>query len=151
MNRDPSVKAKNGGPSAPRRAIVLVAALVCVGVALAVTTELLRHTLQSRLALRKELLVRQTDGLAEAGLVRAARRLALDPTYAGETWRLDAAAGLPAGAAEIRIEVASAADAATGSSLRVVARYPLELADCVQRSRTVLVRPRASQEEVSLP
>ena len=151
MTRNPALKAAHDGPPAPRRAIVLVAALVCVGVALAVTTELLRHTLQTRTALRKELLVRQTDSLAEAGLVRAARRLADDPAYAGETWRLDAAAGLPAGTAEIRIEVASAEDAATGSSLSVVARYPLELADCVQRSRSVLVRPRAPQEEVSLP
>jgi hypothetical protein len=151
MNRALFRKATHDGPPTRRRAVVLVAALVCVGVALALTTELLRHTLQTRLALRKELLVRQTDGLAEAGLVRAARRLASDPAYAGETWRLDAAAGLPAGAAEIHIEVAPAEDAATASSLRVVARYPLELADCVQRSRTVLVRPRASQEEVSLP
>jgi len=151
MNRTFSLQAPPAGPPRPRRAVVLVAALVCVGVALSLTTEVLRHALQTRRALRKELLVRQTDGLAEAGLVRAARRLADDPAYVGETWRLDAAAGLPAGAAEICIEVAAADDAATGASLRVIARYPLELADCVQRSRTVRVRPRASPEEVSLP
>ncbi|HJT31917.1 MAG TPA: hypothetical protein VJ783_07670 [Pirellulales bacterium] len=110
-----------------RRGAVLIMALVCLVLAVTIGGALLRWVVLEHKLLATRADESQARWLVEAGIERAAARLASDAEYAGEIWEI-AADELPAGQAgrvELRI------DAIEGQSrqrtITVVAKYPLEV------------------------
>jgi Tfp pilus assembly protein PilV len=75
----------------PRRGLILVAVLVCVLVLMMLGAALLKVELASRQSNRDHERRLEAQWLAESGLERARARLAADPSYSGETWKLSAA------------------------------------------------------------
>ena len=72
----------------PRRGVMTIVALVCLVVASALMVVVVRRALaESRLG-RSEVRRAQSRWLAESGLERAAARLAADPKYTGEVWKI---------------------------------------------------------------
>jgi Tfp pilus assembly protein PilX len=123
--------------SAPRRGAILVMALVCL-VILGVLQVLLVQAAVARRRLSAEQAHRhQARWLAEAGIERAAARLAAEADYRGETWQVSAEELPPSGQgasqpASVEIEVQSATAAADQRSanermVRVRAAYPRDL------------------------
>jgi hypothetical protein len=68
----------------------MIVVLVCLIVSGRLLASLLNAALLQDRQLTIEQYRAQSGWLAEAGLERAARRLALAPDYAGETWNLEA-------------------------------------------------------------
>ncbi len=126
--------------SAPRRGTVLVMALACL-VILGVLQVLLVQAAVARRRLSHEQAFRhQARWLAEAGIERAAARLAAEADYRGETWQVSAEELPPSGQgasqpASVEIDVQSATAAADQRSddranermVRVRAAYPRDL------------------------
>jgi Tfp pilus assembly protein PilX len=129
--------------SAPRRGTVLVMALACL-VILGVLQVLLVQAAVARRRLSHEQAFRhQARWLAEAGIERAAARLAAEADYRGETWQVSAEELPPSGqrasepaSVEIEVQSATAATAATDQRsddranermVRVRAAYPRDL------------------------
>ena len=83
-----------------------------------------RQALAERRAIEMSRSGLQALWLAEAGLERAAARLAADPKYAGETWTISAAELAAGDGAVVRIEVKAIADRPERRSVRVEADYP---------------------------
>lgn len=103
-----------------RRGLALIPALACLALVGLLCAATLRMAHTQRSAAADEERRMQTEWLAEAGLARAAARLAADPGYHGETWdvTLDDSAGV------VRIAV-EADDARPGRRrVRVEADYP---------------------------
>jgi hypothetical protein len=102
--------------------VVLVTLLVSTMVLASLLKLALLHDGQSGHVLLRV----QTAWLAESGLERAAERLAADPAYAGETWKIaaDRLGGLDAAAVVIRVKKD---DSQTDRRLvEVEASYPSE-------------------------
>jgi hypothetical protein len=83
-----------------------------------------RQALTERQAMEASQRCLQASWLAEAGLERAAARLAADPKYAGETWPLSAAELAAGEGGVVKIEVKPIADRPERRSVRVQADYP---------------------------
>jgi hypothetical protein len=128
------------GRQAARRGAVLVAALVCMIIVMTMLGTMLQSTLHSRRQLHTRRDVRQTELLVEAGLDRAALRLAREPEYRGETWELPSESVVGRGAGRVTIEASREADE-TPWQVRVIAEYPIGNELSVQRSRTFFVQP----------
>ena len=62
--------------------------LVCLAVAAAISVVVVRQIATERQAVQMNHRSLQALWLAEAGVERAAARLAADPKYAGETWTI---------------------------------------------------------------
>src|SRR5215212_2333351 len=75
-----------------RQGAVLVAALVCLLIVMAMLGAMLKGTLIAQRQLHRERDLRQTELLLQAGSDRAAYRLGTDAQYHGETWKLPAKA-----------------------------------------------------------
>jgi hypothetical protein len=73
-----------------RRGAFTVIVLVCLLISTMVLGSLLKIVLLQDRQLGREFARVQTNWLAESGLERAASRLAVDPGFAGETWKVDA-------------------------------------------------------------
>lgn len=107
-----------------RRGAILVVVFVCLAV---MTLMFMAVARQASLAhQRAEASQRslQAQWLAEAGVQRAVARLAADPAYRGETWRLAARDLGGRDDAEIRIQVEKPAGTAATATIRVEADYP---------------------------
>lgn len=109
-----------------RRGTFTVVVLVCLLVSAMVLASLLKLALLQDRQLEHGQWRLQTAWLAESGLDRAAARLAADPAYAGETWKIDAGrlGGQDFAAVVIRVEKEE-----SQSHLRrvvVAAAYPAE-------------------------
>ena len=118
-----------------REGAVLVAALVCLLVVMALLAAMLQGGLRARRTLRVERDVRQTELLLHAGCDRAAFRLAGEQGYQGETWNLPAAAIVDRGDGRVTIEVTSAKEDGTQMA-KVVAEYPVGGETSIRRTRT---------------
>ena len=130
--------------SRSRRGAVLVAALVCLLIVMTMLGGMLLAAVRSTRQLQRERDLRQCELLLDAGLDRAAQRLATDATYRGEIWSLTFDAITGSGEGQVTIEVASASDA-TSQQINVVAEYPLGGETSIQRSRSILVPPKTIQ------
>ena len=108
----------------PDRGVIMVVVLVCLGVMTLMFMALARQAglVHRRAEVSQRSL--QAQWLAEAGVQRAAARLAADPAYRGETWRLAAQDLGGRDEAEIRIKVEKRAGPAGRSTIRVEADYP---------------------------
>jgi type II secretory pathway component PulK len=122
---------------APRRTgAVLVVALVCLLVIMAIIGTMLRRTLRNYRQLHIERDLRQTELLLEAGIARAATRLTADPNYRNETWNLPTDAVTNSG--EARVTIALLPIAGRKSLIaNVTAEYPIGRETSIRRSRTV--------------
>jgi hypothetical protein len=104
-----------------RRGVVLVVIIVCLTVAAAIFVSVVRQVAAERQALEGSQRLLQAQWLAEAGIERAAARLAADPKYAGETWTIPAAELAATEGAVVRILIAAVADRPEQRSVRVEA------------------------------
>jgi hypothetical protein len=109
----------------------MVMALVCLVILGMLQVLLVKSAVSRRQVSREQAWRQQARWLAEAGVERAAARLALDADYRGETWQLPSgelyAGDRPSEPASVDIEVQSA-DADGGEQvIRVRAAYPQEL------------------------
>jgi hypothetical protein len=133
----------NSGPQstcAPRRGVVLVAALVCLLVVTGIVGGMLQGAVRCRRQLHAERDLRQTELLAAAGAARAAGRLAAEAEYDGETWRLESEEILGRGAGVVTIQ-ATPGDDAGSWQVTIVAEYPAGSELSVRRTRTLTIQP----------
>lgn len=116
-----------------RRGALMVAVLVCLALIAVIGGALLRLVLLERGLLDARERQCQSRWLVEAGLQRAAARLATDAGYRGETWSLPADELAGRDGAVVRIEVSAAADRPGWRKVSVEADYPR---DAGTRART---------------
>src|SRR5262245_53936887 len=107
-----------------RYGAVLVAALVCLLVIMAIIGTMLRRTLLDYRQLHTERDLRQAELLLEAGVARAAARLAADANYRNETWNLPADAITNSGEARVTIALSPVAGQ-QALTATVTAEYPV--------------------------
>jgi hypothetical protein len=129
-----------------RRGVVLVAALVCLLVVMALLGNLLLGTLRTSRRLHAERDLRQCELLLQAGMDRAAFRLAKEADYRGETWTLPAAAIAGTGDGQVTVEVTREVDSKP-RQLSIVAEYPVGGERSIRRSRTILIRSQTPQSQ----
>ena len=118
-----------------RHGTVIIAALVCLVIVMALLGGMLAGALRIGRQLRVERNARQCELLLLAGLDRAALRAAAGETYMGEVWDVPAAEIGGAGAGQVTIEVSR--PGGTSPQFRVLAEYPLGGELSIRRSRTV--------------
>jgi hypothetical protein len=119
-----------------RRGAVLVMALVCLLIVMAMLGSLLLAVVHSGRQLHVERDRRQCELLLQAGLDRAAVRLARDREYSGETWDIPASELPNQGAGQVTIEL-STDENPSARRLLVAAEYPTGSERSVRRSLTV--------------
>jgi len=126
-----------------RQGGVAVIALICLSLLGLIIAGLLRVDLGRRGQIRAVEHRLQADWLVEAGLERAAARIAQNADYEGESWRIPAEA-LGGRSAIVLIEVEST-DRGNLKSVRVRSDYPADGApeSRVRRTKTFIVRPGA--------
>jgi len=129
-----------------RRGAVIIAALVCLVIVVAMLGVMLRAALLAQRQLHVERDRRQCELLLEAGLDRAARDLAQQADYRGEIWKLPASEVLGTAAGQVTIAVAHPADRQP-LQISVTAEYPLGSEHSIRRSRTILVPSNTNQPE----
>jgi hypothetical protein len=122
-----------------RGGTVLVAALVCMLVVMTIVGSMLQGTLRARRQLHAQRDLRQTELLLEAGLDRAALRLAREADYRGETWKIPADQIAGRGDGQVTV-TASRTSNESPWQVSVVAEYPLGNESSIQRSRTFFVQ-----------
>jgi type II secretory pathway component PulK len=114
-----------------RRGVMTIVALVCVMVASTLMIVVVRRALTESQLGRLEVRQAQSRWLAESGLERAAARLASDPKYSGEVWKI--LPGVITGRADetkagaggtVRIEVTTPPDQPSQRVVRVQADWP---------------------------
>jgi len=122
---------KDSRPLWPKcRGAVAVVALVCVAVASIFMVVMVRRALGEWKMVRLEARQVQCRWLAESALDRAAARLASDPKYQGDTWKIPAGRLLgreQAGASEsaaVKIDVSTPAGKPLQRLVRVQADWP---------------------------
>lgn len=129
-----------GRRATPRRqGAMLVVALACLAIVMAIVGVMLQGALRARRQLHVERDLRQVELLLEAGLDRAAFQLANNDDYKGETWRIPASDLLGSGDAEVVIVAERSADAEPWQ-VRVAAEYPVGTVASVRRTRTFQVQ-----------
>jgi hypothetical protein len=119
----------------------LVIALVGTGMMTVMLVALLRLAAAESRGLKSDAWKEQAEWLAESGAERAAARLADDPEYRGETWRIPPEAFGGSNGAVVLIEVQS--PPGPGPSERRVVRARADFPDDPQRrarkSKTIVV------------
>lgn len=122
-----------------RRGAVLVVAMVALIVSTAVTLSMVRSALAERALVLSEADRMQTDWLVEAGLERAAARLASEPDYSGEVWKPTAAEFPIDGNATVTITIQTAADPAGGRRVTATAVLIREQLRRAERQKTITI------------
>jgi type II secretory pathway component PulK len=112
------------GETTRRRGAILIAVLTCLMVAAALFVLVVRQVGNERQAIDAEYRGLQAAWLAEAGVERAAARLAAQADYAGETWAIPAAELAADECAVVRIVVKPIAGQPEQRSVNVEADYP---------------------------
>jgi hypothetical protein len=108
---------------------------VALAIVVGILGPMLLTAVQARRQLLRERDLRQCELLLAAGLDRAARQIARDTTYEGETWTLTADA--TRGFAEGRVTIRVADDSQSASTqVKVTAEYPLAEETTIRRSFT---------------
>ncbi|MEZ6064910.1 MAG: hypothetical protein R3B90_04210 [Planctomycetaceae bacterium] len=120
--------------------------LVCIFLLTAVSASLMKLALAQSRQTRMQHRHLQAEWLAQAGLDRAAARLAGNASYTGETWNIPAEQLGEAG--EVRIMIDQPGEADEPRRVRVVAVYPVnvDLRAQVSRERIVTSAPVATTE-----
>jgi type II secretory pathway component PulK len=121
-----------------RRGAVILAALVCLLVVVALLGALLQGTLQARRQLQVQRDLRQCELLADAGIERAAHRLTKESDYRGETWSAPAQREIGLAEGRVTIALARAADDQPWQA-SITAEYPLDGERSIRRTRKVSI------------
>lgn len=119
-----------------RHGTVLVAAIVCLAIIVAMIGSMLVAALAASRQLRAERDLRQCELLLQAGLDRAAHRLATERNYRGEIWNLSAEQIGGAGEGQVTIELAPRSDEEL-RQITIVGEYPAGGETSIRRSRTI--------------
>ncbi len=122
-----------------RRGAILVVVLVCLMVSAAILVCVVRQVGMSRQTQRTSQGSVQAAWLAEAGVERAAARLAANAAYAGETWPIPAAELGGNDDAEVRIKAERMAGRSGQWKIRVEADYPTAPAFRCRRVKEILI------------
>lgn len=112
--------------STNRRGVALLTAIVCLAVIAVICGALVRVVYAQRQQTRIEERKLQAEWLAEAGLERAAAKLADTQDYSGETWQIAATEFAGRGSGSVRITVEKVADQPAKRLVRVQADYPAD-------------------------
>ncbi len=120
---------------ARRSGTVLIAALVCLVIVMALVGAMLVGALRIGRQLRVERDARQCELLLQAGLDLAALRAAAAETYAGEVWDVPATEIGGTGVGQVTIQVSRPDQAPP--QLRILAEYPVGDEHSIRRSRSV--------------
>lgn len=154
MTRNDATRRVLHRPRHRRGGAILVVALVCLLVVMSIVAGMIKGALRERRQLHQYRDLRQTDLLVEAGADRAAARLAEDPEYRGETWRVPAEEISGNAAGEVTIEVArdesvepTDDEGAPTLRVRVSAEYPLVGVTSIRRTRTFTIETQLISEE----
>src|SRR5262245_17424896 len=119
--RNPAVRR-----GASRRGAFLIVAMVCLLLAGLLLSSVLKLAVLQEQQLGFEKSRLQAAWLAESGLERAAARLAQEPGYSGETWKISAARLGGADAAVVVIRVQQTKTEESRRAIVVEATYPAE-------------------------
>ncbi len=125
-----------------RNGAVLMVALVCLLIVVGLLGTMLQGSLRAHRQLHAERDRRQTELLLQAGMDRAALRLASELTYRGETWNLPATSILGSGEGRVSIETSRSSEQSPWQ-VHVLAEYPLGNALSIRRSRTFEIQSQA--------
>lgn len=122
-----------------RRGVVLMTVMVCAAVTGLVLASSIRTSYQRNRFLVGSYRQRQSEWLAHSGVERALAKLARDPKYSGEIWRVGEAdlGGQGAG----RVEIAVRSDSPTKRNLEVRARIPDSDAGALTTRQMTLTMP----------
>jgi len=138
------IRQKPTRAGAARRGTVLVAALVCLLIVMALLGSMLQGSLRARRQMHVQRDLRQCELLLQAGALRAAQRLATQAEYRGETWAVPAEQIVGAGEGQVTIAATRDADDQPWQ-LSVVAEYPLSGECSIRRSRTFSIPVKRTQ------
>ncbi|HEY2415535.1 MAG TPA: hypothetical protein VGI40_25055 [Pirellulaceae bacterium] len=121
-----------------RQGAILIVALVCLAIVMALIGGMLLCALRSTRQLRSERDLRQCELLLAAGIARATHQFATASDYRGETWQLPAEQVSNNAAGEVTIRLNP--DAASNQpQIEVIAEYPAGSETSVRRSQTIPV------------
>jgi hypothetical protein len=121
-----------------RGGAILIAALVCLAIVMALLGSMLASAIRSGRQLHAERDLRQCELLLAAGVERVQFRLASESDYRGETWKLPAAEIVAKGDGEVTIEVVLDSEQKS-RQLRVIAEYPVGGERSIRRSRNIVL------------
>jgi cell division protein FtsN len=123
-----------------RRGAILILAIVCVAVTMSIMVLLVRFAMLHHAAQKNQHRAAQANWLAHSALDRAAARLAIDPSYTGETWKIPAEEFLASEqAALVRIAVKPVAERPERRTVDVAADYPDAPRHRVRRSKQITI------------
>jgi hypothetical protein len=118
--------------------VVVVAMIVLLLVSM-IGVSLVRLALAQQKQVHREQIRLQAEWLAEAGLNRGAARLAADPEYTGEDWRIAPEALKTRRGGLVKIGVEPDEPQTAEATLRVTATFPVETEHRAQVSRAVRI------------
>jgi type II secretory pathway component PulK len=121
-----------------RRGSVLVAALVCLAIIVAMLGGMLVAAMRTRSQLRTERDLRQCELLLQAGIDRATYLLSTERIYRGETWTVSAETLAGTAGGEVTIELSPGTEANT-QQFTITAEYPIDSETSIRRSRTISI------------
>lgn len=113
---------------------ILIAALVCLLIIVAIIGSMLAAALTAGRQLCAERDLRQCELLLQAAADRAAHRLATERDYRGETWNVSADKIAGGGDGKVTIEHSSGPQE-KNQSLTIIAEYPAGSETSIRRSR----------------
>ncbi len=138
-------KAESRRQKVENRGAVLIMALVALALIAALGGTLIRWAAMEHKLLRSQEEAGQARWLAEAGIERAAARLARDADYTGEVWEI-AVADLPSGeAARVHVTARPVEDEDGRYSIEVDVEYPLEGGADARAHRKVIFQTPAKE------
>jgi len=134
-----------GGETGHRLGALLVAVLICLSIAGMLLGSLVYAALALRQTVQVHLWREQATWLVQSGIERAAAKLAADPGYRCESWRIEAGRMESRYATRVEIAVEPAAEQPNRCGVHVAAYYPDRAKQRVFRSVQVVVVVPSSQ------
>lgn len=135
----PSRLARGRRRNARRGGLLLVAALVCIAVAMMLAAVLAKAALLQHRQADLASCEQQSFWLAESAVARAIHNLRTSPDYAGETWDVPADVLGSGSAGVVVIQVTQMSEPRAGWQVHVESRYPIQTTNRVMCERTVFV------------
>ena len=129
-----------------RRAMLLISVLLCLSVAMVLFASWMKTITREQQHVRNAQQQVQADYLAAAGIARAKAYLAIDPGYAGETWRLGRESLAASSGATVVIRVAAITDGPRQRQVTVEATFPQDGPHRARRSKQITLELPKSGE-----
>jgi len=136
---DHSLGIAKRGRRAPT-AYVLVGVIICLTVVMVIATAWMKTIVLEHKHVRAAAHGVQAEYLAASGVERAMARLAEDPGYSGETWRVDRRSLQSRDGATVTIRVLRAPEDPPTRRIRVTAEYPDEGTARAQRTSEISIQ-----------